>query len=493
MILTTLNGMILSEYYSTDQGGFGDYCFELKPNWWRLTPYNFHETLFWFSKHIALPGIATLILPIAMILRIFNNPIIVGINYILYIIAISLIASFIREVIRFYKYKIKEKNGLIDVKIPYNLNNEAALFTHPLNEISRTKFTIGFVGDIMMMKKFKLKFHQGVINFFSDVDLVVGNLEGIISKDKPPLTKQSHDYIILTRLQKMLTGCTRMLLCLTNNHSADFGNKPFNKSLHRIQNRRRFDTFGRSDISNIVIQKKNINISCATEWSNQKKWNFMSNYEDINDRIGIRPTHLANHFNILYPHWGFENEKYVRKRIQLDAKALLTGLEQKYSLYQNFTRELLAERIQPDPDKKWDLIFGHHPHVRQPIMEVEDTFINNSGVKIPYKKLVVFSGGNFTSGADIIRHKKHNRGIIMKCEIGPLKGYRDKLVAGNVEWRNTINLKSKKIKTIKGKKFRTKTVSIDRKPYRTYSLRSLIIGSVTMGIIGLIFVFNILS
>lgn len=291
----------------------------------------------------------------------------------------------------------------------------------------------------------------------------------------------------------MLPGCTHMLLCLSNNHSADFGNKPFNKSLHRIQNRRRFDTFGRSDISNIVIQKKNINISCATEWSNQKKWNFMSNYEDINDRIGIRPTHLANHFNILYPHWGFENEKYVRKRIQLDAKALLTGLEQKYTLYQNFTRELLAERIQPDPDKKWDLIFGHHPHVRQPIMEVEDTFIDNAGVKIPYKKLVVFSGGNFTSGANVIRHKKHNRGIIMKCEIGPLKGYRDKIVAGNIEWRNTINKKSKKIKTIKGKKVRTKTVSIDRAPYKTYSLRSVIIGSITMGIIGLFFVFNILT
>lgn len=397
-----------------------------------------------------------------------------------------------REGIRFYKYKIK--NGLIDVKFPYDLNNEATLFKRPLNELSRTKFKIGFVGDIMMMKKFNLKFHQDVINFFSDVDLVVGNLEGIISKKKPPPTKQSHYSIILTKLNKILAGCTHMLLCLSNNHSTDFGNIPFNDSLHRIQKRLRFDTFGRSDISNIVVQDKKINISCATEWSNQKKWNFMSNYEDINDRIGIRPTHLANHFNILYPHWGFENEKYVRTRIQLDAKALLTGLKQDYSWYQNFTRELLAERIQPDPDKKWDLIFGHHPHVRQPIMEVVDTFINDSGASIQYKKLVVFSGGNFTSGANIIRNKKHNRGIIMKCEIGSLKEYRNKIVVGNIEWRNTINIKSKEKKTIKGKnkKILIKTVCIDKDKYRTYSLRGIIIGSIIMGIIGFLFVLNFL-
>lgn len=178
MILTTLNGITLGNYYCTKQGCYGDYCFDLKPHWWRLTPYNIHETLFWFSKHIALPGIASLIIPTIILLRFFKNPIIVGINYILYLTAFFLIFSVIRELFRFHKYKMEVKDGLIDVKIPYDLNNEAALFTHPLNEISKTKFTIGFVGDIMMLKKFKLKFHQDVINFFSDVDLVVGNLEG---------------------------------------------------------------------------------------------------------------------------------------------------------------------------------------------------------------------------------------------------------------------------------------------------------------------------
>jgi len=291
-----LNGIVLSDYYSlppqAPQGCFGDYCFDLKPNWWRLTPYNFHETLFWFSKHIALPGTASILIPIVIILRFFKNPIIVGISYILYLIALSLIFSFVREGIRYFKYRIKIKKGLIGVKIPYDLTKEEALFTHHLNEISRTDFTIGFVGDIMMMKKFKLKFHQDIIDFFRDVDLVVGNLEGIISKKKPPTTKQSHYISILTKLKKILTGCTHMLLCLSNNHSADFGNILFNDSLHRIQKHLRFDTFGRSDVSNIVVKDKNINISCATEWSNQKKWNFMSNYEDINDRIGIREFHV---------------------------------------------------------------------------------------------------------------------------------------------------------------------------------------------------------
>ena len=83
----------------------------------------------------------------------------------------------------------------------------------------------------------------------------------------------------------------------------------------------------------------------------------------------------------------------------------------------------------------------------------------------------------------------------MKCEIGPLKENRDKIVAGNIEWRNTINIKGKEKKTIKGKnkKVRTKTVRIDRDKYRTYSLRGIIIGSITMGITGFLFVLNILT
>ena len=63
MILTTSSGMPLSLYYLTDQGKYGDYHFNVKPYWWRFTPYNIHETLHWVSKHIALPGIASLILP----------------------------------------------------------------------------------------------------------------------------------------------------------------------------------------------------------------------------------------------------------------------------------------------------------------------------------------------------------------------------------------------------------------------------------------------
>ena len=129
----------------------------------------------------------------------------------------------------------------------------------------------------------------------------------------------------------------------------------------------------------------------------------------------------------------------------------------------------------------------------QPITEVEDTYKKGS-VTIPYKKIVVFSGGNFTSGANIIRKKKLNRGIIMKCKIGPLKGAIDKLVAGNIEWRNTINNKSDVIRTINGKnkKVLIKTVCIDRHKYRTYSLKTLILGSIIMGVIGFFFVVNFL-
>ena len=53
------------------------------------------------------------------------------------------------------------------------------------------------------------------------------------------------------------------------------------------------------------------------------------------------------------------------------------------------------------------------------------------------KKLVAFSGGNFTSGVTFFRKKKHIHGIIMKCKIGPLGN--GKYAVGEVEWWNTFN------------------------------------------------------
>lgn len=482
MVLTTVDGEILDIYYTTSPGFVKPCNNNIKTHWWRFTPYDLEETIYWGVKHLTLPGIAVLIIAIILVSRLFKNPIMDSIVYILGSVAGFSILSVIRECLRARKYKIP--NGEIKVRYDDSTQDEEELFKISLNKITEPMFKIGFVGDIMKMNKFKLKFEQKVIDFFQGVDIIVGNLEGIVSLKKGRIPKQRHkDPPILTQLKTLLTNDTKWLLCLSNNHSIDFSNADFHTSLKQIQADPRFDVFGRNDVPNVLVQKIPINISTATEWSNQKNWDCISNY----NHNGVKAYHCPKKFNILFPHWGFENEKYVRTRVQLDAKALLTGVPQKYSKFQIKVRKWFKKKIDPYPDKNWDLIFGHHSHVRQPIMKVKVKKMN-------LWKIVAFSGGNFTSGANIIRNKKHNRGIIMKCEIGPLKGYRDKLAAANIEWRNTINNKGKEKEVVNGKEkmVPTKTVSIDRKKYRTYNLSALIIGLITIGIVVFFYVVDLL-
>ena len=104
--------------------------------------------------------------------------------------------------------------------------------------------------------------------------------------------------------------------------------------------------------------------------------------------------------------------------------------------------------------------------------------------KIDFNKLAVFSAGNFTSGANIFRKKKHISGIVMKCEIGPLEGFEDKLVIGKMEWRRTKNHK------IRIDNVRTKRVCFDCEKYRTYNHNLLISSIFSIGLFLLAFLFN---
>jgi hypothetical protein len=87
-------------------------------------------------------------------------------------------------------------------------------------------------------------------------------------------------------------------------------------------------------------------------------------------------------------------------------------------------------------------------------MQVVDDNIN-CDIPCKIKKLVVFSGGNFTSGSLMLRRRKHIRGIILKCKIGPLTHCPSKLAIGEVLWKYTI------IRSIKGNR-KTRRVFFDK-------------------------------
>jgi hypothetical protein len=399
-----------------------------------------------------LPLLASAALIIICILGFWGNPILQLISSILSFIASIFLSSYTRELLRARRYEITVADGLIDVPIPYNVTQEASLFRFNLNTIQNPyNFTIGFLGDIMMVNDHNLDFDPLVLDFFSDVDLIVGNLEGIVRPTGDTLGKQAHCPTIFNKLQGLLGPNTQLLLCLSNNHSSDYGNREFDTSLELIRAEPNIHVFGRHDTPNVIIDAYPINIATATQWSNQKNWECISEYTNTNVNNGFGALHRNNHVNIFFPHWSYENERYARHCIQDHANTLLTR-----------------------GANRWDLIFGQHSHTRQPIRRVTDP---QSGLR----KLVVFSGGNFSSGAVIIREQRHIYGIIMKCRIGLLPGSTQYAI-GDVEWRKTYNDRH----ITAG----TKTISIDRRRYRINNIYSLIIGIV---IIGLIFLLKLLE
>ncbi len=269
-----------------------------------------------------------------------------------------------------------------------------------LNKTFTPDYKIGFVGDIMKMFGYELIFHESIKNFFKDVDLIVGNLEGILTLQPGFVAAQRHEDDIMRQLSD-LRPPEKWLLCLSNNHSGDFGIADFIFQLDRLR-WEGFNVFGRKDIPN-YLYKETLNFVSGSMWSNQDNCNYMSHFDEIDDNF-IRDSKI---FNILYPHWNYEYELYPRPKIMKKAKQLL---------------------------KKWDLIFGHHPHVVQPITRIDCNGIN---------KLLAYSGGNFAAGLPV---KAHKYGLIMKCDIGQLLSNKSQLAVGNVEWRFTKANNDQKLK-----------------------------------------------
>ena len=66
---------------------------------------------------------------------------------------------------------------------------------------------------------------------FKDADLIVGNLEGIITEKKwLGISAQKHDISILDQLTGLGHRPEKWLLCTSNNHSSDFGDSELSVS-----------------------------------------------------------------------------------------------------------------------------------------------------------------------------------------------------------------------------------------------------------------------
>ncbi|MHA2391213.1 MAG: hypothetical protein ACXAEX_04530 [Promethearchaeota archaeon] len=298
-------------------------------------------------------------------------------------------------------------------------------------------YRIGFVGDIM-------------------------KLDEINEGKRGGIAAQNHKKDILPKLKKIFKISEQFnvepkwLLCVSNNHSADYGEDEFNKSQALIDGKDKFIAFGDVNKQSYTWGKNNekddINIVTGTMWSNSKINPSIARFKECNKH------QIPGKFNILYPHWHYENECYVRSKIQRKSISLklINRYENRnwltiYEMIKRYTPEILLEKIvkkipliqriqkklpyfrrvdvpiSNKYEEKWNIIYGHHPHVPQPII--------NYGTGI-----LAYSGGNFTSSK---RRKKHISGLIMKCEIGQVNESAP-LILGKVHWCYTINERIKR-------------------------------------------------
>jgi len=401
-------------------------------------PYDAIETCRWILKHT----IYDLFYPLVLGLFALSTLDIFGRYFLLLVIceAVITIGLFFYYLIR--SIITREKNVG-----SFNKLNWRSLGSQKLNPLESQKlkenktYEIGFVGDIMKMKNYTLKFSKNIEHFFKGADLIVGNLEGMINNNtRKYFVRQKHKSAILKDLKKITDPSPKWLLCISNNHSADFDEIIFYKTQDIIDNCGKFKAFGYNGLQN-YSPIDGINIVSGTMWNNYKN-TYASQFSDINT------YYEPESFNILYPHWHFENECYIRRKIKEKSKnLLLSGVYHEY-------KKFLPKKLQRAPIKiysgnsgisaKWDLIFGHHSHVPQPIVTHPPNNNNQQHNNLNQKNLLAYSGGNFTSSKWI---NKHQHGLILRCQLEKKKE-EDSFTIKKIDWSYTECKRNRKAKTV---------------------------------------------
>jgi len=265
-----------------------------------------------------------------------------------------------------------------------------------LNETIDSEQKIGAVGDIMDMMGYHWIPGDDLKQFFGQCDYLLGNFEATIVKPtlKQPKgviynTAQRHDENIISSLRDLFDP-KKTYLSLANNHAGDFGQEAFERSV-RLLDQNGFHVFGLAETPYVDVNT-HIRIIAGSQWSNQV-CNYISPLDSLEKSRGFIDQ---GHFNVLYPHWGYELELYPRPEI----------IEQ-------------GERYV----EQFDAIIGHHSHIPQPLAQA-----NHNAAKT----IVAYSLGDICTRAP---YKKYRYGIALKFAVG--LNEKGRWVIGDLEWSFT--------------------------------------------------------
>lgn len=238
---------------------------------------------------------------------------------------------------------------------------------HSLISKKAESYTILFLGDVMPLSKKQLVLSPELIHFFKDIDILVLNLEGVITAKKRFLAL-SHDPGIITTL-KRLSKNAQLVVNVANNHSGDFGDKDFMATIDFLIDQG-IKIVGLKESPSVEF--KNIHFYSSSLWSNQK-FDLIEKFT-LDDASILNAKAKTDKVNVFLPHWGYEMQ-----------------------LYPTIKQIALARSL-----TNWNLIAGCHSHCPQPFEWVDDN------------RLVVYSLGNFCYSH---YNPNHYCGSILKVNI----------------------------------------------------------------------------
>lgn len=280
-----------------------------------------------------------------------------------------------------------------------SLNNPTDMeFCHReiiINDVNPV-LTLGMGGDIMMTFGRKWRIDESLQAFFVPCDVVLLNMEGVITRKPKRGPDQKHDIRIIESLAE-LSDPNRIWLSLANNHAADFGSEALQQSQVFFQDAG-MHCFGMVD-SPFVDPHPHFRVVTGTQWSNKATADIAW--------LDEAPEQLRREdaFNLLFPHWAYETECYPRS----------CAVQQMHSWLQTF-----------------DAVAGHHSHTPQPV-----TVVTRDNA---LRQLAAYSLGDLCFGLGykqwpVLKHFPY--GIVIRAEIGRLRDSPKQWAIGRLVWSFT--------------------------------------------------------
>jgi poly-gamma-glutamate capsule biosynthesis protein CapA/YwtB (metallophosphatase superfamily) len=248
-----------------------------------------------------------------------------------------------------------------------------------LSEESDNDLSIGFVGDICPLRNREAVFSDDLIEFFSECSLMVGNFEGVITKESYRPFRLKHTPEIFEVL-KTIKPLQHWALSIANNHAVDYNEVALDRTLFEFD-KRGINWFGTKEEPTATISRG----ITATAWT----WWMNGRTDRISNRDPGVPQEGGLHMAI--PHWGYEHERHPR-------------LSQRKKVPEGY-----------------DIVVGHHSHLPQPLERLDNA--------VP----VAWSLGNFLTAKSL---PVLGEGAVMKVIINRPDGMTPKIQS--VEYRAII-------------------------------------------------------